>query len=70
MSLAVDVAAAGCVLTDSLVSAGSSAPDSGAAIRFSCDAPSPETGALTMSSHGAKSIGESSAGAAGASASA
>lgn len=55
-------------MTAALAATGSPVSDSGTAIGLACDAPSPETGGLTMSSHGAKSIGASNAGATDASA--
>ncbi|WP_409364386.1 hypothetical protein [Burkholderia sp. Bp9131] len=68
VALTVDVTAAEGVPTAALAATDSSASDGGAAIGLSCGAPSLETGGLTMSSQGAKSIGASNAGAAGASA--
>lgn len=65
MSLAVGVTAAAGASTAACAATGSRVADSGVATGLWCDAPSPEIGELTMSSHGAKSIGASNAGAAG-----
>ncbi|EDT41533.1 hypothetical protein [Burkholderia ambifaria] len=68
ISLAVGVTATAGASTAACAANGSRVADSGVATGLWCDSPSPEPGWLTMSSHGAKSIGASNAGAAATSA--